>query len=120
MKKTIVFCVLIICLAAIYGYAQMGGGMMDEGRGDLMQGRDMTGMVQLMGQMARMMQHVSSIIRNDLSPGDMQELSEITDEMSDQISEMSRLMETDYYDPGEIRDLQWRMRDTEDRLRAMR
>ncbi len=124
MKKTIAICVLFICLAVVYGYAQMGGGMgggmMGEERGQFMPGQDMTGMSQMMNQMARMMQKVSSIMQNELSPRDMHELSEITAEMSDQMSEMSQLMVSEYYDPGEMRDLQWRMRDTEDRLRVMR
>jgi hypothetical protein len=125
MKMATVICAMVICLVAAYGYAQMGEGMMggmDE-PGFGMPGQGMTGMTDmmpLMSQMADMMRKVSILIRRNLSPSDMKEVSDITADMSDQMMEMSRMMGSDILDPGAVQDLQWRMRETEDRLNRMR
>jgi hypothetical protein len=135
MRKAIVIAVLIICLAAAYGYAQTdegmgmpgfgmpGSDMMDEGMGAPgfgMPGADMSDIMPLMNQMASMMRRVSSLIPRDMDMYSRRELAEITSEMSDEMSELSRLMGPGGYDPGQLQDLRWRMRDTEDRLRRLR
>jgi hypothetical protein len=122
MRKILIIGILVVCLTAVYGYAQMGGGMMGGQQGEMMmQGEGMMGgMMQMMNQMAGMMQSISGMMREGMSAEEMRKMSEITRDMSMQMTDMSRMMGRGDVSQQEILGLEQRMMDTENRLNMMR
>lgn len=122
MKKILFIGFLVVCLTAVYGYAQMGGGMMGgQQGGTMMQGQGMMGgMMLMMDRMAGMMQSISDMMREGMSAENMREMSRITGDMSARMTDMSRILGRGDASQQEMQGLEQRMMDTERRLRMMR
>lgn len=128
MRKILVTGLLVVCLTAAYGYAQMGGVMMGGQQGgtmmqggSMMQGQEMMGgMMQMMNRMAGMMQMASSMTAEGMSAEQMRKMSGITKDMSAQMADMSRMFEQGNASKQEMQGLEQRMMDTESRLQMMR
>ena len=98
-----------------------GGGMMggnDRGMGD----QDMQGMgaiTQMMKRVSESMQWVADIMARDRGPGNSQEMSEITREISRHLMDVTRMLQGGDASMDEMQRLDQRMTRTEKRLESL-
>ncbi len=130
MKKILLISIVILTLTAVYGYAQMGGGMMggqngqDKMGGGMMGGQQEMGqggmMMQVTNQMGSMMQRMSGMLEKSMGPEDTTRMSEIMRDMSKQMMDMSNIMQSGNISRDEMQMLQQKMMETEKKFDMMR
>ena len=116
MKRILLISIVILTLTAVYGYAQMGGGMMG-GQQEMGQGGMM---MQVTNQMGSMMQKMSGLLGKSMGPEDTTRMSEIMRDISKQMMDMSNIMQSGNISRDEMQMLQQEMMETEKKFDMMR
>ncbi|GBE04354.1 MAG TPA: hypothetical protein ENG95_04830 [Nitrospirae bacterium] len=140
MKKVYFMILLISLLVVPFVYAEMGGGMMggqesqeqmgssmmDGQQGNMKQGgmmlkghEIMGGMMLNMSQMGGLMQKMSDIMQSKIDPGSMSKMSDIMDNMSGHLKQMSGIMKQGQVSQEDMQKLHDQMLETQKKVEMM-